>query len=129
LVGLVLGDLAEDAAHDFAGAGFRQAGRELDLSGTAIGPDFFAHVQREFLFQIPHSGSMWSLSVMKAYEALAFDLVRHRGDGGFGNFRVAHQRASTSAVAMRWNQMAVNGFVERFEHALTNPPENESLPP
>jgi hypothetical protein len=35
---IVLGDLAQDAAHDLAGAGLRQARRPLDQSGEAIGP-------------------------------------------------------------------------------------------
>jgi hypothetical protein len=51
LVGLVLGDFAQDAAHDFAGTRFGQAGRELDFIRHGNRADFLADVLREFLFQ------------------------------------------------------------------------------
>jgi hypothetical protein len=65
LVGLVLGDLAQDAAHDFAGARLRQAGRELDFVRHGNRADFLADVRGEFLFQFFAFG-MPSLSVTKA---------------------------------------------------------------
>jgi hypothetical protein len=41
--GFVLRDLAQDAAHDFAGTGLWQARRELDLVGRGDRPDVLAH--------------------------------------------------------------------------------------
>src|SRR5690606_37097782 len=39
---VVLGDLAQDAAHDLAGAGLGEAGRELDQVGRGDGADLLA---------------------------------------------------------------------------------------
>jgi hypothetical protein len=50
LVRVVLGDLAQDAAHDFAGARLRQAGRKLDFVRHGYRADFFADMVRQFLF-------------------------------------------------------------------------------
>jgi len=45
LVHLVLGNLAQDAAHDFARARLRQRRRELDFVGHSDGADFLADMQ------------------------------------------------------------------------------------
>ena len=50
LVGLVFGDFAEDAAHDFAGAGLGEAGGELDFLGYGDGADLLADMGGEILF-------------------------------------------------------------------------------
>src|ERR1019366_1755271 len=49
---LVLGDLAQDAAHDLAGAGLGQARRELDLVGRRDRADVLAHPRHQFLAQL-----------------------------------------------------------------------------
>ena len=49
---LVLGDLAQDAAHDLAGAGLRQARCELDLVGRRDRADVLAHPRHQFLAQL-----------------------------------------------------------------------------
>jgi hypothetical protein len=49
---VVFGDLAQDAAHDFAAAGFWQAGRPLDDVGRRCWADFVAHHLHEFALEI-----------------------------------------------------------------------------
>src|ERR1700691_1213203 len=47
----VLGDLAQDAAHDLAGTGLRQVRRELNKIGRGDRPDLLAHPAAELLAQ------------------------------------------------------------------------------
>ena len=71
---------------------FGRPGANWILSGTAIGPISL----RTWLASSFFSSSLSVHAVLErdeGVEALAFDVVRHRGDGGFGNFRMADQRA------------------------------------
>src|SRR3546814_2887763 len=52
LVGRVLGDLAQDAAHDLARAGLGQARRPLDVVGRGSGADLGADLLHQFLAQL-----------------------------------------------------------------------------
>jgi hypothetical protein len=49
---IVLGDLAQDTAHDLARTRLRQARRELDLVRRGDRPDLGAHMLDQFLAQI-----------------------------------------------------------------------------
>src|ERR1700712_4759355 len=70
----VLGDLAQDAAHDLAGTGFWQAWGELDLVGRGDRADVLAHPGDQFLAQRVgrlNSGHERHISV----DALPLDVV------------------------------------------------------
>src|SRR6185312_10091621 len=58
LVGLVLADLAQDAAHDLARAGLGQAGRPLDVVGRGDRADLLAHPGDQFLLQLVGAGAV-----------------------------------------------------------------------
>ena len=49
---IVLGDLAQNAAHDLAGTGLGQAGCELDEVGRGDRTDLVADVLDQFLLQV-----------------------------------------------------------------------------
>ena len=49
-------------------------------------------MEREFLLQFVTVGDP-ILERHESIKRLAFDVVRHRCDGGFGDFRVAYERA------------------------------------
>src|SRR5262245_13170839 len=49
--GIILGDLAQDAAHDLAGARLRQAGGKLDQIGGCDRANVLAHPGDKFLAQ------------------------------------------------------------------------------
>ena len=88
----VLGDLAQDAAHDLAGARLRQAGRELDQVGRGDRADLLAHPADQFLAQVLArllAGHQRDIGV----DALALDVVRIADDGGLRHFRMRDQRA------------------------------------
>jgi phosphoribosylanthranilate isomerase len=92
LIDLVFGDLAQNAAHDFAGASLGQCRGELDFVRSGDGPDFLADMKDEFLAEfVGFSDAL--LEGDEGIEALAFDVVRHGGDGGFGDFRMADEGA------------------------------------
>jgi len=76
---LVLGDLAQDAAHDFSRTRLRQARRELDEIGRRDRADLGAHPLHQFLAQrlgrlfAGHQGDI-------GVDAVAFDVVRIADD-------------------------------------------------
>ena len=115
LVGLVLGDLPEDAAHDFSAARLRQAGRKLDFVRHGNRADFLADMRGEFLFQFFAFGDA-VLQRHERVERLALDVVRHGRDGGFGHFRMAHERALHFRRAD-----AMAGDVHHVVHAAEQP--------
>ena len=84
---IVLGDLAEDAPHDLAGARLGEARRELDLVGARQRTDFLPHMRHEVLaeffrtFLARHQRHV-------AINALALDVVRVADDGCLGNLRM-----------------------------------------
>src|SRR3984957_7568301 len=88
---LVLGDLAQDAAHDLARARLRQIGRELDEIGRGDRADLGAHPLHQFLAQgfarllARHQGDI-------GIDALALDVVRIADHSGFRDFRMRDQR-------------------------------------
>ncbi len=89
---LVLGDLAQDAAHDLAGARLGQAGRELDEVGRGDRADLLAHPGDELLAQVLArllAGHQRDVGV----DALALDVVRVADDRGLGDLRVGDERA------------------------------------
>jgi len=92
LVGVVLGNLPQDAPHDFAGARLRQAGRKLNFVGHGDGADFLADVRGQVFLQFLALGDA-VLERDEGVERLAFDVVRHGRHGGFGDLRMAHERA------------------------------------
>src|SRR4051794_19127270 len=99
---LVLGDLAQDAAHDLAGARFWQTRCELNLVGRSDWADLLAYPGDELLAQILgwlDAGHQGHIGV----DALALDVVREANHGGLRNLLVRHQRAfdfgGTHAVA------------------------------
>ncbi|MPL84631.1 hypothetical protein SDC9_30596 [bioreactor metagenome] len=88
---IVLGDLAQDAAHDLARAGLRQAGRPLDQVGLGDRADLGAHPLLEFLAQrvrgllVVHQGDI-------GVDALALELVRVAHDRSLGHRRMGDKR-------------------------------------
>src|SRR5262249_38738351 len=112
---VAFGDLAQDAAHDLAGAGLRQAGGPLDDVGLGERADLAAHV----LDQLPaqsvgrlrsdHQGDV-------GVDALALDLVRVADHGGLGHGRVADQGALDLGGAE-----AVAGDVDHVVDAAGDP--------
>ena len=88
---IVLGDLAQDAPHDLAGAGLRQAGRELDEVGLGDRADLLADPLDQFLAQrvvASLAGHQRDIGV----DALALDGVRIADDGGLRHLVVGDQR-------------------------------------
>ena len=88
---LVLGDLAQDAAHDLAGAGLRQAGAHCSRSGLAIGPISL----RTHCTSSLRSRRWLSTRLQRdiGVDALALDVVGIADHGGFGDLAVRDQRA------------------------------------
>src|SRR5262249_1229957 len=90
LVNVLLRDLAQEAAADVAGAGPRQAGRELDGVGRSdravlLAPPGDHLPPQPFRGMLPrHEGHV------RVY-ALALDVVRVADDGGLGNLRVSNE--------------------------------------
>ena len=85
------------------------------LSGTAIAPISLRTCSGQFLFQFFAFGN----SVLQRHEGverLAFDVVRHGRDGGFGDFRMAHERALDFRRAD-----AMAGDVHDVVHAAEQP--------
>src|SRR5712671_1837010 len=89
---LVGGDLAQDAAHDLAGAGLRQVRGPLQQIGRGDRADLLAHPLHQLAAQLfvrllvdpqRHIG----------VDALALDVVRIADDGRLGDLRVGDQRA------------------------------------
>ena len=89
---LIAGNLAQDAAHDLARAGFWQARRPLHELGTGKGADLIGNKGLQLLDQLlarldtVHRGDV-------DIDALALDVVRAAHHGGFGNGVVQYQRA------------------------------------
>jgi len=86
-VQFVLGDLAQDAAHDLTGASFGQAGGELDDIGFRDRPDFLDAQGNEFFFQFivrGHAEDGGDVGV----DTLPLDLVRVTDHGGLGDLVV-----------------------------------------
>ena len=89
---LIFGDFAQDPSHDLAGAGFRQARRELDQIRRGDRSDLLAHPAHQFLAKVfgrlfaDHQGDI-------GIDALTFDVVRIADDSSFRNFRMRNERA------------------------------------
>ena len=85
LLSVAFGDLAQDAAHDLAGAGLGQAGRELDHIRLGDGTDLMAD---EFLAVRPLSASLAVDARLQGdigIDALALDVVGIADHRGFGH--------------------------------------------
>src|SRR5882762_8849452 len=92
LVVLVGGDLAQDAAHDLAGAGLRQVRGPLQQVGGGDRADLLAHP----LHQLAAQRLVRLLVDAQCHigvDALALDVVRIADDGRLGDLRVGDQRA------------------------------------
>ncbi len=87
----VLGDLAQDAAHDLAGARLGQAGRELDQVRRCDRADALADPGDQLLAQ--RFGRLSALHQRDiGIDALALDVVRVADDGGFRHRLMRDQR-------------------------------------
>src|SRR3546814_468203 len=115
LVGRVLGDLAQDAAHDLARAGLGQARGPLDVVGGGGGADLGADLLHQLLAQLlallfaGHQGYV-------GVDALALDVVRETDHRGLGHLWVQHQRAFHLGGAD-----AVAADVDHVVDAASNP--------
>ena len=89
---IVLGDLAQDAAHDLARARLGQAGRPLDDVGRGDRPDLLAHPGDQLLAQLV-GRVLAGLERDVGVDALALDVVREADDGGLGHLQVGDQGA------------------------------------
>ena len=89
---IVLGDLAQDAAHDLARARLGQAGRPLDGVGRGDRADLLAHPCHQFLAQFL-AGIEPGIQGDVGVDALALDVVREADNGRLGDQLVRHQRA------------------------------------
>ena len=88
---LVLGDLAQDAAHDLAAAGFGQGRRQVDMVGDGDAADLGAHSGFQGGHQV-WAGFHAEVERHIGINALALHVVRETDDGGFGHVWVCHQR-------------------------------------
>ena len=85
-------DLAKDSAHDLAGAGLREGGRELNALGCGQGSDLAPH----FLDQLGAKLVAAFLAGVQRHvgvDRLALDLVREGYDRGLGYEMVSNERA------------------------------------
>src|SRR5262249_15628688 len=89
---VVLGNLAQDAAHDLARAGLGQAGRPLDQIGAGDRADLLAHPLHQLLAQgLARLGPGLERDV--GIDSLALDVVRIAHDGGLRRLGVGDERA------------------------------------
>src|SRR5262245_42119409 len=88
----VLGDLAQDAAHDLAGAGLRQAGGELDEIRRGDRADLLAHPADQFLAQVLRR-LLAAHQRHVGIDALALDVMRIADYGGFRDLGMRDQCA------------------------------------
>src|SRR3546814_714384 len=89
---VVLGYLAQDAAHDLPGARLRQAGRPLDEIGRGDRADLLAHPLHQLLAQ--RVGRLLAnLQRDIGVDALPLDGVRVADGGRLGDLCVGDQRA------------------------------------
>src|SRR5262249_15793389 len=89
---LIFGDLAQDSSHDFAGARFWQARRELDQIRRGNRSDLLADPSHQFLAQVfsrLFAGHQGDIGV----DALTFDVVRVTDYPRFRNFRMRNECA------------------------------------
>ena len=91
-VGLVGGDLAQDAAHDLAAARLRQRRRPLDRIRRGDRADLLAHPGDQFLAQLL-GRFLAQLQRDIGVDALALQVVREAHHRGLGHLRMRHQRA------------------------------------
>ena len=89
---LVLSDLAQDAAHDLAGAGLRQAGRELDQIRRRNRADLAADPVLQLLLEVlARRDALHQRDI--GIDALSLDVVRIADDRSLGDAVVRDQRA------------------------------------
>ena len=103
---VVFGDLAEDAAHDFAGPGFGQSRCPVDRVWRGDGADFRADLSDEFGLEVVGIGFArveGDISV----NALALDFVREATTAASATLPWETNALSTSAVPMRWPEMLI----------------------
>src|SRR5690348_6706742 len=116
LIRLVLGNLAQDAAHDLARACLRQRIGPLDVIGQRDRPDLLAHFVAEFLLQ-----SVRRLRARdqgdKGIDALPLDFVRAADYRGLGHLRMRNERALHFRGAY-----AMAGNIDDVVHAAGDPP-------
>src|SRR5690606_28971747 len=108
-------DLAQDAAHDLAGAGLGQSRREVDEVRRCDGADFGADMRPQFRLQrraAVHAGNQGDVAV----NPLTLDIVRIADHGGLGDEIVAYQRAFDLGRAH-----AVAGDVDDIVHPSGDP--------
>src|SRR5690606_29632604 len=116
LVGRILGDLAQHAAHDLAAAGLGQCRRPLDVVGRGGRADLVAHL----LHQLPAQRFARLDAFVQGdvgVDALSLDVVREAHDRGLGDAVVADQRALDLGGAD-----AVAADVDHVVHAPGDPP-------
>src|SRR5437879_871208 len=87
----VFGDVAKEAAHDFAGAGFGEFGHDHDLAWFGDGPDFLGDVVAQFLHGLFTAVGCGAAEDDERDDALAGGGVGGADDGGFGHGGVGHQ--------------------------------------
>ena len=109
-------DLAQDPAHDLAGARLRQPRRPLDEIRRRDRADFLAHPLRELGAELL-GRRLAALQRDVGVDALALDLVREADDRGLGDFRVRDERALDFRRAD-----AMAGDVHHVVHAAGDPP-------
>ena len=109
------GDLFEEAAHDFAGAGFGKGVGKANLVGFGDGADFLADVVAQGFLEFGAClGGAFEGD--EGGEGLAFERIGFADDGGFGHVFVANQGAFDFGGAD-----AVAGDVENVVNASHNP--------
>ena len=84
--------MLEQAAHDFAGAGFGEGLREADVIGLGNRADFFGDLLAQFFAQAA-VGRDAAFDGHESDEGLAFEFVGPAHHRSFGHLRMAHQGA------------------------------------
>jgi len=83
---------AQDAAHDLAAAGLRQALDEVDLLGPGDGPELVGHLLLELVLE-GAGGRRSGLEQHEAVDGVALELVGQADGGGLRHGGMAHQGA------------------------------------
>src|SRR5690606_7934368 len=115
LVGFAFCDFPEDAAHDFARAGFGQGRGPVNHVRGGDGADLFADVLHENLLQFV-GVDLVGLERDVGVDALALDLVGEADHGGLGDGRVRDEGAFDLGGAH-----AVAGDIDHVIHAAGDP--------
>ena len=118
-----MSDLAEDAAHDFARAGFREAWCPLQPIGASDGADFFADPLDEFFLQRVRR-LLAQVQRDIGVDALALDIMRGTHDSTLSDFWVGDEGAFDLCRAH-----PVAGYVDDVVNAARDPVVAILIPP